>query len=95
MNATKMSKLCISAQWLRKLALASCQPDGDVLCARLTPIIRFKSSPHLPPPLCLQLLRNCNHFANEFVEKLTGKGIPHWVSVPPKSLLPEDAKLTL
>ena len=45
MHAAKMSKLCVSAQWLRKLALASCQPDGNLLCARLTPVIHSKSPP--------------------------------------------------
>ena len=37
-------------QWLRKLALASCQPDGNLLCARLTPVIRSKSPPTARTP---------------------------------------------
>ena len=59
MHAAKMSKLCVSAQWLRKLALASCQPDGNLLCARLTPVIHSKFPPPSPPSWnCLRLLRN-------------------------------------
>ncbi|QDZ18142.1 DUF862 domain-containing protein [Chloropicon primus] len=51
------------------------------------------------------LLRNCNHFANEFVEKLTGKSIPHWINrlahiavsinwLIPACLLPDVSTIT-
>ena len=34
-----------SVHWLRKLALASCPPDGNLLYVGLVPVIHFRSSP--------------------------------------------------
>ena len=52
------------------------------------------------------LLRNCNHFADEFVHKLTGKHIPAWINrlahmavsvrwLIPVCLLPDVSTITL
>lgn len=52
------------------------------------------------------LLRNCNHFADEFVFKLTGKNIPKWINrlahiavsinwLIPACLLPDVSTITM
>lgn len=52
------------------------------------------------------LLRNCNHFADEFVSKLTGKNIPPWINrlahiavsvhwIIPACLLPDVSTITV